>query len=194
MLLNNRERYNYFANIVYLKKIINKLLVLFIIEVNINNLKYNMKYLLVITLIAAMMASAYGFYHHQHTFRNSDDVFEYVSTANHQIYILFLYDGNWARQEARNPYKLRLELEREELAMILAKYGKDVQYMEINVTSGDYSALLQEMGIKSSDLEHSPLSVAIEDGHGVWVQGPRENHRIAEILDNFDKNPESHWY
>ena len=153
-----------------------------------------MKYLLVITLITAMMWSSYGYYTHQHSFRNSEDVFEYVSTANHQIYILFLYDGNWARHEGRNPLKMRYDLEREELSVILTKYGKDLQYMEINVSSGDYTALLQEMGIKQSDLDHSPLTVAIEDGHGVWVQGPRENHRIAEVLANFDKNATSHWY
>ena len=153
-----------------------------------------MKHLLVITLIAAMMASSYGYHHLQHTFRNSDDVFEHVSSANHQVYILFLYDGVWARNEIRHPLKQRYDLERDELLKVLTKYGNTVQFIEINVNQGDYKTLLQEMSINSSDLDQSPVTVVIDDGHGVWVQGPREYHRIASIVEKFVTEPESHWY
>ncbi|CAI2383045.1 unnamed protein product [Moneuplotes crassus] len=127
-------------------------------------------------------------------FKNSEDVFEFVTNGNHQVYILFIYNPQWAAEEIHHPMKARYDLERSELQKIIGQYGRNIHYSEINVASGDFTQLLQEVGINTADLDKYPVTVAIDDGHGVWVQGPREYHRIKQVIDQFEANPESHWY
>ena len=127
-------------------------------------------------------------------FRNSDDVFEYVSNADHEIYVLFIYNGNWAAHEIQHPMKAKYDLERSALLEVIQKYGNHVHFSEINVNNGDFTSLIQEAGISSLDLDQYPVTVVIDDGHGFWVQGPREYHRIAAVIDEFAANPDSHWY
>ena len=149
--------------------------------------------LLVLAMIAGS-AMAYHQFVEPNYFRNSDDVFEYVSTANHQIYVFLVYNRVWAAEEYQHPLKARYDLEREDLKQIIGKYGRDVHFSEIDVTQGDFTHMLQEVGVNTSDLDTYPIAVVIDDGHGIWVQGPREFSRVSRIIDEFVKDPESHWY
>ena len=154
-----------------------------------------MKGLFILATVLLLCGSVMSYHKFaEHHFRNSDDVFEYVTTGDHQIYILFIYNPQWAAHEVHHPMKARYDLEKQDLLSIIGKYGREVHFSEINVQSGDFTALLQEVGINSSDLDSYPVAVAIDDGHGVWVQGPREYHRIKQIVDQFVENPDSHWY
>ena len=121
-------------------------------------------------------------------------MFQYVTNGEHQIYILFIYNGKWAADEIHHPLKARYDLEKRDLVKIIEDKGRDIHFSEINVNSGDFRTMLQEMGINSVDLDQYPVTVVIDDSHGVWVHGPREYHRIAQIISNFEANPDSHWY
>ena len=150
--------------------------------------------ILVFALAIVMIMSTVSSYHTlTQPFRNSQDVFTYVTNGEHQIYILFLYNGNWAADEAHH-LKARYDMEKKDLTKLIEKYGRDIHFSEINVNSGDFRDLLQELGVNSVDLDRYPVTAVVDDSHGVWVHGPREYHRIAKIIEDFAGNPDSHWY
>ena len=154
-----------------------------------------MKLLLTLVALVMLVASASAYHRFvEQEFQNSDDVFRYVTTGEHQIYILFIYDRKWAANEIRHPMKARYDLEKRDLLKVIDRYGRNVHFSEIDVNSGDFTDLLQEMGIKTVDLDEYPVTVVIDDGHGAWVQGPREYHRISQIINDFIENPDSHSY
>ena len=147
---------------------------------------------LALTLLALLCCSALANSNFdQYAFKRSDDVFKFVDTTNFAVYVLFLYNGDWASTEVHHPMKARYDLEKEEIRRIIGKYGSAIHFSEINVNSGDYSHLLSAIGIEPEDLNEYPMTVATDGVLGVWVQGPREYHRIGQVIDGFVTNQRS---
>ena len=86
---------------------------------------------------------------------------------------------------------MRYEAEKKDLVKLIETKGKEIHFSEIDVSKGDFKEMLQEMSIKSADLVQYPVTVVIDNGHGVWVHGPREFSKIKQILEQFESNPES---
>ena len=154
-----------------------------------------MKVLLLIASLCLILSSVTAYHKFaEPQFRSSEGVFEYVMNGNHQIYILFIYNGNWAPNDMHNPMRSKYDLERRDLLKVIERYGRDVHFSEIDVSSGDFTSLLQEAGISSADLDSNPITLVIDDGHGFWVQGPREYSKVAKIINEFVEDPDTHRY
>ena len=148
--------------------------------------------LLILLSLAILNVSAYHKLTQQ--FRDSQDVFSYVTNGEHQIYILFIYNGQWAAEEMHHPMKARYDLEKKDLLKLIEHKGREIHFSEINVNTGDFTQMLQEMGVNSCDLQDYPVTVVVDNGHGVWVNGPREYHVIAKIIEEFESDPDSWAY
>ena len=139
-------------------------------------------------LLLLLLATALAY--HKFSFRDEDDMLQYMRDEDHHIYVLFFYNGNQMESTVGPLLKERNDVERMRVQNLILEKFPQVAFADCEVSSGRFDGLMTELGVEKDVLSEFPTIAIVDDGNGKWVHGPNATPFAADIVGELaESNP-----
>ena len=127
-------------------------------------------------------------------FKGTDDLFDFVLTGDHEIYVLFFYNSKDMQTQGNQELHEHVLHEKQELSDTLSTFGDNVFFGEVDTASGDFSGAIQQLALSSENLKSYPSTIVLDDSNGIWITGPNEAYIAKQRIQALLKDPTSPFF
>ena len=116
-------------------------------------------------------------------FESEIDMLEYMRDEDHNIYVIFFYNTEAAKNSEQKLAPSLAEKERKLLRTNVVEQFPQIVYAELDLAGGKYDEVVHELGISVEDTHVYPTVVVVDDGIGKWVNGPNAYKLALPIVE-----------